>query len=204
MPGRLWRVSLATDLRREPGIGDRSPRLFFALLPDVGAREALGMLAQDVARTSGGRAVRAENLHLPLAFLGSVPQARVATVAAIGASAASRAKPFLLTLDRVGLFRNAGIAWAAPQAGSPDLQQIFETLREALRTAGLPVERRALHPHVTLARRCTRGLPAATMAPIAWRADAMALIASETLPDGPRYRELAAWRFPEAADVSPR
>jgi 2'-5' RNA ligase len=157
----------------------------------------LAALAADVARITGGRAPRDENLHLTIAFLGEVPQQSVANVEAIGALAAAVAGPFVSTLDRVGLHRGAGIASIAPGETPAGLTRIFETLRQALQAAALRVERRDFRPHVTLARRCTRPLSGAVVAHIEWQVDALALIASQTLPEGPRYRELASWRLAE-------
>jgi 2'-5' RNA ligase len=89
-------------------------RLFFAVTPDEGARQSLMALAADVASVTGGRAPRAANLHLTVAFLGEVDQQRVADVEAIGAASAIVSGPFVITFDRVGLFRDAGVAWIAP------------------------------------------------------------------------------------------
>jgi 2'-5' RNA ligase len=81
----------------------------------------------------------------------------------------------------------------------PELERLFEALRAALRAGDLPAERRAFHPHVTLARRCRRDLAPRAMTPLAWRVETLTLMASETLPDGPRYRELACWPLAAAA-----
>jgi RNA 2',3'-cyclic 3'-phosphodiesterase len=170
-----------------------SLRLFYALLPENGVRLALANLARDVARETGGRAARAENLHLTLAFLGNVPQERIAELAEIGARAAEAAAPFPLTLDALGVFRDAGVAWAGPQAIPAGLRRVFDVLRASLRAAVLPTERRVFNPHVTLARRCHHGLAATVMEPLDWRVESIALMASETLPEGARYRELASW-----------
>ena len=67
--------------------------------------------------------------------------------------------------------------------------------------AGLSTERRAFHPHVTLARHCVRGLPGARIAPVGWRVESIALMASETLPGGPRYRALGSWPLAGAAPL---
>ena len=134
---------------------------------------------------------------MTVAFLGDVQQERVANVEAIGALSAAAAQPFVLRLDRIGLFRDAGIGWAAPDEVPAALLRIVETLGEALQAAGLRVERRAFRPHVTLARRCAGPLSEAAMPRIEWRVDALTLMASETLPEGPRYRELKRWKLPE-------
>lgn len=138
-------------------------------------------------------------MHLTLAFLGNVPRARIEELKAIGARAAAAAVPFLLTLDSVGVFREAGVAWAGTDAVPADLQRLFDHLGALLRASRLPTERRAFHPHVTLARRCARGLQGGASGPLAWWVDSMALMASETRPEGPRYHELASWRLGEPA-----
>ena len=175
------------------GAGDESRRLFFAVVPDAGSRATLAALARDVAHAVRGRAPSAENLHLTLAFLGQVNADRRAALAAIGATAAAAAAPFLLTLDRVGAFRGAGIAWAGTDRAPPELLQLVAALNDGLAAAGLPVERRPFHPHVTLARRGTRAPEGVAPAPLSWRVDRLLLMASDTLPAGPRYREIAAW-----------
>lgn len=183
--------------RTDRSLAARRPslRLFFAIQPDLKARQSLAALAADVGRITGGRAPRTENLHLTVAFLGEVPQQRVTNVEAIGALSAVVTDPFVIALDRVGLFRDAGVAWIAPGEMPAGLLRIVETLHQALQAAGLSVERREFHPHVTLARRCTRPLSGAATPHIEWQVDALALVASQTLPEGPRYRELACWRL---------
>jgi RNA 2',3'-cyclic 3'-phosphodiesterase len=205
MPRRFEALSAA--LRGKPAPDDPAGllRLFFALLPDPAARQALAALAREIARETGGRATPAENLHLTLAFLGSVPRSRVAEAEAVGARVAATAEPFALALDRVGWFRKAGVAWAGPTEDVPALGQVAGALRDALHAAGFTLEERAFHPHLTLARRAARA-PAeavAAVAPAAWHADAMVLMASETLPSGAAYRVLASWRLGDRAYPQP-
>ncbi len=171
-----------------------SLRLFFALLPDAAARETLAACGRHVAHETGGRATPAGNIHLTLAFLGSVARSRLPDVLTAGARAAAAGEPFALLLDRAGWFRHAGAAWFAPAVISPALQLAFDALQGALREAGFAREERAFRPHLTLARRCLRA-PAAGAPPVGWRADAVALMASETRPGGPVYRVLASWRL---------
>ena len=179
-------------LPRLPACGE-SARLFYAVVPDDAARLALAKLARDVARETAGRAARAENLQLTLAFLGHVPAEHSAALAGIGAGAAQAAAPFLLTRDALGVFRDAGVAWAGSRMVPAGLRQTFDALRAALRDAALPTERRGFNPHVTLAPRCRRGLSATAMPPLAGRVDSIVLMASETLPEAARYRALESW-----------
>jgi len=178
-----------------PRDADASRRTFFALWPDPPARDALAARARDTAVVAQGRAPVAENLHLTLAFLGDVAATRIATLRAIGLAVASAVPPFTLTLDRAGAFRGAGIAWAGASATPPELERLVQLLSGALAKEGFPTERRAFQPHVTLARRCRGPASAGIAAPIAWRVKRITLNASETLPGGPQYHELADWRL---------
>ena len=55
-------------------------RLFFALWPSAELRRRLHALALRYQRLHGGRAMRAETLHLTLLFLGEVPRAQIASL----------------------------------------------------------------------------------------------------------------------------
>ena len=73
-------------------------RLFFALWPASALQAKLAAWAKQVA--GRGRAMRRENLHLTLAFLGATDAALVPDLIALAASA--RFTPIRLPLDRVG------------------------------------------------------------------------------------------------------
>ena len=87
---------------------------------------------------------------------------------------------------------HTGIAWLGADTPPAELERLVRALRDGLAAEGFRVERRHHRPHVTLARRCGT-MAAATIAPVAWRVERVTLIASELLPAGSRYRELAAW-----------
>jgi len=184
-----------------PHGADAPLRAFFALWPDAGAGAALAALARDVAAQSQGRAAAAANLHLTLVFLGDVATARIAALRAIGAAAASAVPPFALALDRTGTFRGAEIAWAGTSEPPAGLLQLVQRLGDALAAGGFALEQRAFHPHVTLARRCRRPAGGSIALPIAWTVARLTLNASDLLPAGPRYRELAGWPLSPGRDL---
>jgi 2'-5' RNA ligase len=178
----------------EPGPRNAPPlRVFFALWPDAGVRDALSALARDTAAQARGRAPLAGNLHLTLAFLGDVAAPRIAALQAIGPAVASAVGPFTVTLDRVGAFGNGGTAWVGASAPPRELERLAQLLTGALAKDGFPTERRAFHPHVTLARRCRHPTGTGIIVSIEWRVERITLNASERAPTGPRYRELGAW-----------
>jgi RNA 2',3'-cyclic 3'-phosphodiesterase len=168
-------------------------RVFFALWPDTDARDSLAALARDVAARTHGRAPPAANLHVTIAFVGEVRPERIDTLREIGASVAASASPFVLTLDRAGTFRGAGIAWAGTSSPPAPLAQLAGNLNDALAAQDFAVERRAFSPHVTLARRCKAPGRTSLAAPIAWTVTRLVLDASEPDSGPPRYRDLASW-----------
>ena len=163
-------------------------RLFFAVWPDALAAAALATLARQVAGVCGGRPVPAEKLHLTLAFLGEVVAERATDL--VGC-AGFRARRFRLELDRVGAFRKAGVAWAGPSTPPPELIALQEKLSARLGASGFALEEREYTPHLTLARRVERKLPAASIEPVAWEADAFTLVRSETGTG--RYTVVERW-----------
>jgi 2'-5' RNA ligase len=165
--------------------------VFFALVPPVHIRETLGKLALKIAERVHGRAVPSENIHLTLAFIGAWPVVRMSMLMDIGGRIA--AQPIELVLDTVGAFRRAGVAWIGVSTPPPALTLLASTLTTSLAAAGVPIEARRFHPHLTLARRCRGAHAVETAGPYRWVADAMTLVASETRPEGSRYSPLATW-----------
>jgi 2'-5' RNA ligase len=104
-----------------------------------------------------GRAVKAvdsETAHLTLKFLGDTPTQVLADVGNIVESVAGAFEPFDLELAGIGAFPHWGrpqVAWAGVIPTVPLLEMAgrFETELEPL---GFPREKRAYHPHLTLAR----------------------------------------------------
>jgi 2'-5' RNA ligase len=164
-------------------------RLFFALWPPDAARSELARLAAEVADRSGGRPVAASKVHLTLAFLGEVPAERAA--AAIAAAQGVEGAGFSATFDQLGSFPRAGVAWAGPSRPPPELRHLADGLASRLRDAGFALDDRPFAAHVTLARRITRRIEAAAMAPVEWEAKSFALVESDRRTG--RYTTRESW-----------
>ncbi|HEY6862610.1 MAG TPA: RNA 2',3'-cyclic phosphodiesterase [Burkholderiales bacterium] len=151
-------------------------RLFFALWPNAVTRTRLDRWGQALHDVCGGRRTSADSLHLTLAFLGNVADARVAEVE----SAMDRVRPrrFLLNLDTPGHWKKNSIAWAGTSAVPAELEALAADLRAALAAATIPFDPQPFAVHVTLLR--DAGAPAAMPAlePIAWPVDGFALVSS--------------------------
>lgn len=166
-------------------------RLFFALWPDAGAREALAAQGARIAASAGGRAVSAAKLHLTLAFLGEVAAER--SGAARDAAGEVEAHAFRLELDEIGSFRRSGVAWAGCRSAPPGLVELQADLAGRLAQRGFAGEARAYAPHLTLVRRIAGPVSREPIAPVSWRVTAYSLV--ETLPAGGGYATLAEWRL---------
>lgn len=164
-------------------------RLFFAIWPDEGAASVLQALSSELQARAGGRAVPPDKIHLTLAFLGEVAPDRADDL--VKAADKVREAPFDLTLDRIGGFRRARVAWAGSSEPPEALLSAERTLREALRARGFELEERPFTPHVTLVRKVDRTLAGAAIEPVAWPVREIALVSSE--PGSGSYKTLATW-----------
>lgn len=171
-------------------------RLFFALWPPAESAARLGGYAREAADLLGGRATRAETVHLTLAFLGQVAESRVPALIDIAGGVCAPA--FTLTFDKVDYWARQRLLWAGC-AESPALRQLAGRLQSELGAAGFAVDgaSRPFIPHVTLLRSLPH--PPATPArpvlpPETWPVGEFVLVHSVPDAQGANYRELA--RFP--------
>ena len=139
-----------------------------------------------------GRVVKADNIHLTLAFLGSVPVPRIDELRAIGESIS--VDRFRLDLTQTGCWKRSSVGWIAPDHVPAPLEALVLELCQRLLKAGFRVDNKPFAPHVTLLRKakCTKRAEQPDM-PLVWRVDHFMLMRSETLPTGPIYTQIGAW-----------
>jgi len=172
-----------------PDRPEKTRRLFFALWPDAAVRASLA--AVSAKRLRRVRRVPPENLHLTLAFPGSVTPAVQACLEAEAGRIDTPA--FALCIDRAGYWPGPRISWVGPARVPDGLWDLVTALRSALEACGLESEKRPFQPHVTLAR---KGNPAAVpgaFAPISWSIGNFSLVESVTDPAGAKYFPLRSW-----------
>jgi 2'-5' RNA ligase len=189
---------VATDAR-PPNGAPREPtrRLFFALWPDEPMRQAMAQAIRGAARASGGRPVPAGNLHVTLAFLGSLPERRLAELgeAARGLAEALRCPagtsasegPLELIFDRLEHWPAAQLLCALPAEPPARVAVVARALQDALVGRGFTPDLKPFRPHVTVARKVVHASTAAKMHPVSWRFTELALIESRTLREGALY-----------------
>ncbi len=187
LPRQRSRRKAAAQDSRAPPAAD-AIRCFVALQPDDAARERLDALAgEQHRRLAPSRRMRRENLHLTLAFIGSLPLGIARRLAA--QLALQPVEAFDWMLDEVGVFAGARVLWAG--GSSPPLHALAERSRQLLERLAVPFDRKPFVPHVTLLRKLPRealrqaGGPIEP--PIPWRVGAPVLLASISTAQGTRY-----------------
>ncbi len=172
-------------------------RLFVAIRPPEDIRD---LLIDAMGDSPELRWVSDENLHLTLRFIGEVERPLADDIAL--ALSRIRSGPFDLRLGGVGMFeqRNGGALWAGVQPKEP-VAALAAKVERACVAAGLEPERRAFHPHVTIARWNRRDAQAAqaflernrALASGAFAVDRFILYESRLSRHGPHYEEVAEY-----------
>ncbi|HEX8192811.1 MAG TPA: RNA 2',3'-cyclic phosphodiesterase [Allosphingosinicella sp.] len=124
-------------------------RLFVAVRPPAAVR---GLLLAAMGGVSGARWQTDEQLHLTLRFIGEVDRHQASDIhAALGAI---HHPPFETAVSGIGTFSRRGqpeVIWAGLAPHEP-LAALHKKVDQALTRAGVEPDRRAFHPHITLAR----------------------------------------------------
>lgn len=122
-------------------------RLFVAIRPPEPIRDLLIDAMDD---SPDFRWQDDEQLHLTLRFIGEVERPLAEDLAA--ALGRIRSAPFELRIARIGRFeqRSGGALWAGVEPKKP-VAALAAKVERVCQEAGLEPERRAFHPHITLA-----------------------------------------------------
>lgn len=178
-------------------------RLFIAIWPSAGVNRKISEFINQTQQTYPNleRWIRAEQIHLTVAFLGDVAEAAIPALKNKLATVAKNIPPFTLTAS--------GFAWLP--AHQPRLGLItvtnnttFKKLQNYLTTAAHRLKIQSLNqpPHLTIIR-CSRrlsSLPTLTFAPCHFAVSRIELISSVLTPQGPIYTCLKAFKLRYGAD----
>lgn len=193
--GGTWRFLSAVE-----GLGSAGMhRLFVALRPPEHVRDQLIDLMEGIG---GARWQSEDQLHVTLRFIGEVDR-HVANdvVAALGAI---HHPAFELAVSGLGCFERGGkphTLWAGVTPPEP-VHLLHKKVDQAIARVGLPPERRAFHPHVTLARLNRATGPVhdfisrtGGVAIPPFTVDAFILYESQLTPAGAVYTEVERYRL---------
>jgi RNA 2',3'-cyclic 3'-phosphodiesterase len=182
-----------------------SLRLFFALWPDAAMQAALAEAVAPIVRQVSGagrevRAVPSQNLHLTLAFLGTVPQGRVDMARQVAADCAEtlrrRGSPIGFVFEGIEHWRKPEILCATAREASLPAVRLAQSLTDALTAHGFsPDLTKPFRPHVTVARKVAHPSRETGFPPVSWTFSEFALVQSRTAPGGSIYTVLSSYRF---------
>jgi 2'-5' RNA ligase len=171
-------------------------RLFVAIRPPAPIREQLLALMGGIA---GARWQSDDQLHLTLRFIGEVDGPMADDIDT--ALQSVRHPPFELALSGIGAFDRRGQATALWAGVTPDgpLKALHKKIDHAIARAGHQPERRAFHPHITLARFGRGGAPlqpfleTRTVASAPFPVSGFCLYESHLTPEGAIYTPAATY-----------
>jgi len=149
-------------------------------------REAMVRATRKAARASGGRPVPAANLHVTLAFLGSVPERRLTELAEIARGAAPGGG-LELACDHLEYWRAAQLLCALPTEAPAPIMALARRLQDVLAATGFAPDLKPFRPHVTVVRKVLRFGRIEQLDSVVWRFTELALIESRTLAAGALY-----------------
>lgn len=164
-------------------------RLFFALWPGTSVRSGLQQCVS-LLNNEPGRPLEPENLHLTLAFPGSVNSEIQSCLEQ--AAESIQVAPFNIQLNHFGYWKHPRVVWYGPDTIPEELFCLAAELEGAMRDCGLTSEPRPYRPHVTLLRKA-QGEPEVVAPEMVWRVEDFVLVVSESSPQGVRYRVIRRW-----------
>jgi len=181
-----------------PAAAGREPaqRLFFALWPDAEARTAFTTVTARAVSRCGGRPVAEANLHVTLAFLGSVPVRRIPELQRIAreqAAAFASEALLALTFERLAHWSRQQILCALAAEAPPAAPALAAALKDTTAAAGFVPDLKPFQAHVTIARKVLHAPAAPIARPVVWRFENFALVDSRTEPGGPVYSVIESY-----------
>lgn len=166
-------------------------RVFFALSPERGLRDAIERqatalyqqcAASKAAAEQHAKLIPARNFHLTLGFYPSVSLPELEQLMQLAASV--QVTRFQLTLNQLGCFEKASIAWLGCSEEPKELTALAQVLR--------PAEPHPFVPHISLLRRFNGSL-SHNVQGLNWPVNSFELYRSQRNSHGSVYQRLASW-----------
>ncbi len=116
-------------------------------------KNIMDMQAQAAKTGADLKLVEPENIHMTIRFLGDITLNTAEKIFA--EMQLVKFKPFPVQLTGLGVFPSLNyprVLWAGMAQGASQLREIFDQLEPRLQSLGLPPDRNAFSPHLTIAR----------------------------------------------------
>lgn len=167
-------------------------KVFFALLPNKNALEAI-VLLQKKFKKDTGRWIVAQNIHLTLCFIGDVDELQLECISKVAEQV--EGEKIELKLDVIGQFNKAKILWLGSNDKCRVLKDLNKAIIEKLVHCQLKINGSKFHPHITLARKARRGLLVPEFESIKWCSEYFYLLESVQIPGGVQYKALKQYKL---------
>ena len=125
-------------------------RLFFAIIPDKNALQAIEAL-QAQSSTTKARFIPREKMHITLLFLGNLTGKQINCLQSTAQQI--KAKSLHLRFDHCGIFKKTQIWWLGQNTIDEHMLALNEELKTLASKCNIVTEKRAFKPHITLARK---------------------------------------------------
>ena len=168
-------------------------RLFFALWPNDEVVNFFNHAMNDKAFAGCGRKIAKENLHLTLAFLGTVDGQQKDQIVSIANQ--WQVPPFELVFDHFGYWKKPKVVWAGVSHVPQELTQFVDGLRGDLASLHYEVETRPYIPHLTLFRKVAKRPKLPEMRACRWQVSSFCLVSSTLTQRGAQYDVIKSWGF---------
>lgn len=171
---------------------EKKRRLFFALWPSGEEQRRMESAMRRRVETSRGRAIPAENLHVTLAFLGSVVTSRFERV--VECARRVSGTPFFFDLDQIEVWARARVLCLTCSSTPPELMRLEEQLRFNILSEHFDIRQEEYKPHVTLARDVRgRNMREPIAPPMGWNVEEFVLVESRPGRSGSEYSVVERW-----------
>ena len=168
-------------------------RLFFALQPTP--EQNIALTAQVAPLIVDAQAVRTENLHATLCFIGALEPPKLDGLRA--AAAKVRARRVELRFDTLEHWDGPRVLCATTSEESESARELAVALGEAAIAAGFAPDLKPFRAHLTLARKVSRDLsvafPQMLAPPTIMRCDRFVLMESRREATGSIYSAVDSW-----------
>jgi RNA 2',3'-cyclic 3'-phosphodiesterase len=177
--------------------GVHARRMFFALWPTEALREQIGLAVHPLLDSRNARPIPLLNLHITLAFLGSVSEGALADI--VDAANQISAEPFHFTIDHLVTWRRSHIACLTIEPTPPLLAVLVERLRFSLLARKVEADRKEFKAHVTVARDWREEGLDQPIGPFVWSAEEFVLVESRAGRAGSEYTIIERWPLAQTA-----
>ncbi|MBN2240018.1 MAG: RNA 2',3'-cyclic phosphodiesterase [Dehalococcoidales bacterium] len=183
-------------------------RTFIAIEIPEGVKAQLDSIISSLQSksTASVKWVETGNIHLTLKFLGDIDVSLVGPVTEVLKEASKAVTPFMLEMNKLGVFPNPKrprVAWAGLDGDIKQLNRLQQSIESDLESLGFERENRKFSPHLTIARvrdkastvdqeRFGNLITASVIEKKAFTVDSVNLMKSQLTRQGPIYTQLAS------------